>query len=157
MSFNENKAFEAAEGFQVFDFGGYYAGTGVPTGTSAPQSSIYLRFVQPEIWRKYGPGDNDWELLDLEAQNLGVQTGLAHLSWADTGTHTLNTPYRIHNGTLSDYGYTMDRPGRITGLSYSIDALPGATDGERINITRNGVDTTVFIDVDAVPCSSVTT
>ena len=65
---NVEKAFEVENGLAVCDADGnllfYLTGTvGDPTGTPAPVPTIAIDQNNADMWKKFGPGDNDWELV----------------------------------------------------------------------------------------------
>lgn len=63
MSFDQDKAFEVCDGIIIEDAAGVFSGSVSPIGTAAPQGSIYLR-SNGEHWKKNGPLDADWILIE---------------------------------------------------------------------------------------------
>jgi hypothetical protein len=66
MSFDQDKAFEADQGFLVSDASGFFSGVGTPLGSQAPVGSLYLQNDTAQVWKKFGSGVNDWEIFKAE-------------------------------------------------------------------------------------------
>jgi len=61
-SFNAERSFDVGNGFSVKGGSGWYSGSGSPLGCQAPLNSQYRDSDNTNVWKKTGPGVNDWTL-----------------------------------------------------------------------------------------------
>lgn len=91
MSFDQNSAFEADEGFLVSGESGIFSGSGSPVGSSAPVGSYYLQSDNGDTWKKIGQLNTDWIKVEIGSLCIGgVGANYIHLTTDVVGGGDVN-------------------------------------------------------------------
>lgn len=145
MVFNVNKSFEVDNGI-VLDAQsgvGLFSGSGVPTGTQAPQYTRYYDSTTGVIWYKYGTGVNDWR----KAQPGRLQDHITLLAPGSEGERVNRNSYstlayghingsaNLENNTDLCFQIVASKSGSGTSDIRLFDITNNTTLGSAISVT----------------------